>query len=363
MSLMLSSIPQLTVGLDLGDRTSRTYEVDRDGRRQAEASVATTRQGMQRYFGDRAPCRVVLEASTHSPWVSQELAALGHEVIVANPAAMFKQARRRRRRNDALDAELLARQGRADPKLLHPVTHRRPTAQRHLEYLKARDQLVRTRTQLINHVRSVVKVSGARLRASSAPAFVTRAATEIPAEVRGAAQPLVHIIADINRQIRDADREINRLIHEAYPVALRLQQIQGVGPLTALAIVLLVDDPARFDNSRDVGAYFGLVPRLDESSDSQPQLRITKCGDALGRRLLVTAAHYILGPFGPPCDLRRHGEAIAERGGKNAKKRAVVAVARKLAVLLHRLWVSGRDYDPDYVLKQRSHTAGAPMPR
>lgn len=361
MSVALSSIPKLTIGLDLGDRTSRTYEVDDEGRRQAEAAVATTRQAMQRYFGDRARCRVVLEASTHSPWVSQELAALGHEVIVANPAAMFKRARRRRRRNDALDAELLARQGRADPRLLHPVTHRRPTAQQHLEILKARDQLVRTRTQLINHVRSVVKVSGARLRHSSAAAFVARAAAEIPAELRVALQPVVQIITDINRQIRDADHEISRLIRDVHPVAQRLQQPSGVGPITALAFVLLVDDPTRFHNSRDVGAYFGLVPRLDESSDSQPQLRITKCGDALGRRLLVTAAHYILGPFGPDCDLRRHGQLIAERGGKNAKKRAVVAVARKLAVLLHRLWVSERPYDPDYLLQQRSRIPGAPM--
>lgn len=361
MSVTLSSIPKCTIGLDLGDRTSRTYEVDDEGRRQAEAAVATTRQGMRRYFGDRARCRVVLEASTHSPWVSQELTALGHEVIVANPAAMFKRARRRRRRNDALDAELLARQGRADPKLLHPVTHRRPTAQQHLELLKARDQLVRTRTQLINHVRSVVKVSGARLRATSAAAFVARAAPEIPPELRVALEPLAQIIADLNRQIREADHEVSRLIRDRYPVADRLQQISGVGPLTALAFVLLVDDPARFDTSRDVGAYFGLVPRLDESSDSQPQLRISKCGDALGRRLLVTAAHYILGPFGPDCDLRRHGQRIAERGGKNAKKRGVVAVARKLAVLLHRLWVSDRPYDPDFIQQRRPRT-GVSMP-
>lgn len=361
MSLATLIIPELTIGLDLGDRTSRTYEVDGDGRRHAEASVATTREAMKRYFGDRARCRVVLEASTHSPWVSQELAALGHEVIVANPAAMFQRARRRRRRNDALDAELLARQGRADPRLLHPITHRCQTAQQHLELLKARDQLVRTRTQLINHVRSAVKVSGTRLRPSSAPAFVTRAAPEIPATLTGAVQPLVQIVAELNRQIQEAEREINRLIRDVYPVALRLQQIPGVGPLTALAVVLLVDDPARFETSRDVGAYFGLVPRLDESSDSQPQLRITKCGDALGRRLLVTAAHYILGPFGPDCDLRRHGQRIAERGGKNAKKRAVVAVARKLAVLLHRLWVSARDYDPDYGVRHRSREAGGSL--
>jgi len=241
-------------------------------------------------------------------------------------------------------------------------THRRPTAQQHLEILKARDQLVRTRTQLINHVRSVVKVSGARLRATSAAAFVARAAPEIPPELRGALEPVAQIIADRNRQIREADQQISRLIHDVYPVAERLQQISGVGPLTALAFVLLVDEPARFDTSRDVGAYFGLVPRLDESSDSQPQLRISKCGDALGRRLLVTAAHYILGPFGPDCDLRRHGLAIAERGGKNAKKRGVVAVARKLAVLLHRLWVSDRPYDPDFIQKLRPRTTGAPMP-
>lgn len=358
---LVQGIPELTIGLDLGDRTSRTYEVDAEGRRQAEAAVATTRQGLQRYFGSRTRCRVVLEASTHSPWVAQELTALGHEVIVANPAAMFKRARRRRRRNDALDAELLARQGRADPKLLHPVTHRRPSAQQHLEILKARDQLVRTRTQLINHVRSVVKVTGARLPHTSAPAFVARATAAIPVELRVALDPLVQVIADLNRQIREADHAINRLIRDQYPVAERLQQPSGVGPITALAFVLLVDDPTRFDNSRDVGAYFGLVPRLDESSDAQPQLRISKCGDALGRRLLVTAAHYILGPFGPECDLRRHGQRLAERGGKNAKKRAVVAVARKLAVLLHRLWVSERPYDPDY-LQPRSHTAGAPMP-
>jgi transposase len=116
----------------------------------------------------------------------------------------------------------------------------------------------------------------------------------------------------------------------------------------------LIEDPRRFRTSRDVGPYFGLVPRLDESGASAPQLRISKAGDEFGRRLLVGAAQYILGPFGPACDLRRYGEALAERGGKNAKKRAVVAVARKLAVVLHKLWVSEAPYDPDY---QRKHRA------
>jgi transposase len=127
-----------------------------------------------------------------------------------------------------------------------------------------------------------------------------------------------------------------------------------VGPITSLAFVLLIEDPRRFTVSRDVGAYFGLVPRLDDSGDATPQLRISKAGDEFGRRLLVSAAHYILGPFGPDCDLRRHGRALAGRGGKNAKKRAVVAVARKLAVLLHHLWVSDVPYDPNHLAKQRA---------
>jgi transposase len=295
----------------------------------------------------------VIEASTHSPWIAQELAVLGHEPIVANPSAMFG-AGRRRRRNDPLDAEFLARQGRADLRLLYPIQHRGALTQQHLTILRARDQLVRTRTQLITHVRCAVKTAGARLRNCTAESFVRRAGPDVPPEFQPSLDPVLEIITQLNAQIRVADRQIDQLIRDDYPVATRLQQPSGVGRLTALAFVLLIEDPRRFARSRDVGAYFGLVPRLDESGMSRPQLRITKSGDELGRRLLVSAAQYILGPFGPDCDLRRHGEAIAQRGGKNAKKRAVVAVARKLAVLLHHLWITEQPYDPDYLLKQRA---------
>jgi transposase len=121
---------------------------------------------------------------------------------------------------------------------------------------------------------------------------------------------------------------------------------KGVGPITALCFVLTIEDPARFAKSRSVGAYLGLRPKHRNSGEQQPQLRITKGWDRLLRRLLVSAAHYILGPFGPDTDLRRCGLRMAERGGKSAKKRAVVAVARRLAVLLHRLWVTGEEYEP-----------------
>ena len=131
-----------------------------------------------------------------------------------------------------------------------------------------------------------------------------------------------------------------------YPETELLRQVEGIGPLTALTFVLTLEDPSRFAKSRSVGAYLGLVPATDQSGDRDPQKRISKEGDEMMRRLLVGSAHYILGPLGSDSDLRRHGEKIASRGGKNSKKRAVVAVARKLSVLLHRLWVTGEVYEP-----------------
>jgi transposase len=346
-------VTNVTIGLDLGDKMSRTYEVDATGRVVREATVPTTRSGISRYFGKRDRCRVVLEVGTHSPWIARELEQLGHEVIVGNPSEIYAHGRRRRR-NDRLDAQFLARQGRADPDLLYPITHRGEAAQRDLEMLRARDQLVAVRTKLINHVRGAVKALGSRLQSCSAEAFPKRVAGELPESLQPALLPLLEVIADLTHRIRETNTKLAVLVRERYPVAQRLQQPVGVGPLTALAFVLLVEDPHRFRRSRAVGAYFGLVPRLDESSASQPQLRISKAGDELGRRLLVGAAQYILGPFAPECDLRRFGLAIAQRGGKNAKKRAVVAVARKLAVLLHALWVSGATYDPQYQQKRQA---------
>ncbi len=345
--------PKITVGLDLGDKLSSVCEVNAEGMVVARASVVTTPAGLAQYFGGRERCRVVLEVGTHSPWVSRQLQALGHEVIVANPSLMYGRGHRRKR-NDRLDGEFLARQGRADPKLLYPLQHRGEQAQQHLASLRARDQLVAARTKLINHVRGAVKSVGGRVGRYGADAFARRASTDVPEVLQPALGALLETIGGLTEQIRAYDRQLERVVAERYPEARRLQQIQGVGTLTALAFVLLVEDPKRFARSRDVGAFFGVVPRLDDSSQAHPQLRITKSGDELGRRLLVSAAHYILGPHADECDLRRHGEAIARRGGKNAKKRATVAVARKLSVLLHRLWITQAIYEPNYSQRQRA---------
>ena len=171
--------------------------------------------------------------------------------------------------------------------------------------------------------------------------------------------PILEQIGSLTERIRDYDRKLEEISKERYPETELLRQVEGIGPLTALTFVLTVEDPYRFEKSRSVGAYLGLVPATDRSGDRDPQKRISKEGDEMLRKLLVGSAHYILGPFGSDSDLRRHGEKIASRGGKNAKKRAAVAVARKLSVLLHRLWVSGEVYDPLYNAHRRQSRRGS----
>jgi transposase len=229
---------------------------------------------------------------------------------------------------------------------LAPIRHRGEKAQTDLALIQARDALVKVRSQLIAHVRGSVKAFGARLPQCDAHAFARRVRDELPAELKEALGPVVEQIGALTEQIGHFDRKVKELAERAYPETERIQQVAGVGALTALTYVLVIEDPKRFRRSRDVGSYVGLVPRLDESGDSQPQLRITKAGSELLRRYLVQAAHYILGPFGPDTDLRRWGLALMARGGKNAKKRAIIAVARKLSVLLHRLWITGAAYEP-----------------
>jgi transposase len=335
----------LTIGLDLSDTHAHYCVVNAHGQAVGTGRARTTPAALEQALAPWAGSRVVLEVGTHSPWVSRLLTHRGYEVLVAN-ARQLRLIYASHRKSDRVDAEALARLGRLDPALLHPIQHRSAQAQADLAQLRARDCLVRTRTQLINHVRGAVKAVGGRLPASSAPAFVLKVRAHLPPELTAALAPLLTLLATITTQIRALERAIDQVARTRYPETQRLRQVAGVGPLTALCYVLTLEDPRRFRCSRAVGAYLGLCPRQDDSGARQPQLRITKRGDAMLRRLLVSGAHYILGPFGPDCDLRRWGLALAVRGGGNAKKRAVVAVARKLATVLHRLWVSGAPYEP-----------------
>jgi transposase len=334
------------MGLDLADKLSDLVGLNEEGSVIRRDRVKTSESELRRVFGAITPTKIAIEVGTHSAWVSRVLTSLGHTVVVAN-ARKVALIHQNKRKNNRIDAELLARLVRVDPHLLFPITHRDQQSQADLAVLRSRDILVAARTKLINHVRGVCKAFGTPLPKCSAPAFVSRCSEVIPAATRAAVGPLLAHISTMTAEIKAYERAITAMV-KRQPAAQTLMQVGGVGELTALAYVLTVEDPHRIARSRTAGAYFGLVPGSDDSGEDHQQRRITKEGDRFCRRLLVSAAQYILGPFGRDCDLRRHGLALAARGGKNAKKRAVVAVARKLAVVMHHLWITGEKYDPLY---------------
>ena len=335
---------KVTVGIDVGDRYSHFCMLGDDGEVVREQRVRTTERELSRALAAVAGAQLVMEVGPRSPWLSRLFTRLGHEVILANPRQVALIARSQRK-TDRSDAEQLARLGRFDAKLLFPIRHRGEQAQADLQTLRSRDAVVGARTKLVNHVRGAVKAWGAALPSCTTAAFPKQVREHIPEELRAALEPLLGTIEELTKQIREYDKQIEELC-ERYRETAAMRQIVGVGPITALMFSLTIEDAERFPKSREVGAYLGLTPRSRESGERRPQLRITKEGDAALRRTLIQAAHYILGPFGPDTDLRRWGLRYAEAGASNAKKRAVVAVARRLAVLMLALWKSGEVYEP-----------------
>ena len=334
------------MGLDMGDKSHTVCILDGPGQVVERDEVGNTGEALRKRFAKMKPCLVAMEAGTHSGWVSRILEELGHEVLVGNPRKL-RMIWNSAQKNDVRDAEMLARIARFDPQLLHPIRHRGQEAQCDLAVIKSRDELVKVRTSLIAHVRGIVKSLGQRLPTCSPECFHLRANDAMPAELAPALEPVVKSIEELTVRIRHCDQVVEKLSQEKYPEAQALRAIPGVGPVTSLAYVLTLEDHGRFAKSRDVGPFLGMTPRRDQSGQTDKQLRITKAGNGYLRRLLVQCAQYILGHHGPECDLRRFGLKLAERGGKNAKRRAVVAVARKLGVLLHSLWKTGGTYEPN----------------
>ena len=347
---------KLTIGLDLGDRSSCYCVLDETGRIVMEQKVSTTPKALQAAFGAMPHSRIALETGTHSPWVSRLLSELGHEVIVAH-ARNVRLIGESRKKDDRLDAQTLFRLARIDPQLLCPVKHRSAKAQADLTVIRARAGLVRARTALVNTARGLAKSYGERLRGCNVRNMNPEKAEGLSPELQIALQPLLAGIESVSEQIREYNERIECLAQESYPQVALLKQIKGVGTLIALTFLLTLEDPHRFRKSRDVGCYLGLQPGRRNSGQSEPQMHISKEGDPYLRTLLVQGAQHILGPFGPDCDLRRWGVKLAERGGKNGKKRAIIATARKLAVLLHHLWVSGEVYEPLHNSNQRAMPA------
>lgn len=345
---------KLTIGMDVGDTYSHLAVLDDSGVVVRRDRVATKERSIRTWFGRYLGSTVALEVGRHSPWISRLLTEMGFEPIVGNPRkiALIHGGNDK---CDPVDAEKLARLARVDPALLSPVVHRRADTQGSLAIVRSRDVLVRARSRLINSARGQVKAAGGGLGMGSAENFHLRE-EELPELLESGLSPLMGACGELTQHIRHYDRVIQELCEDVYPETQALLEVNGVGPVTALTFVLTIEEPARFARSRDVGSYLGLRPKRDQSGDIDKQLSITKAGDPLLRRLLVQCAQQILGPFGKPCDLRRLGDRLIARGGQAAHGKAVVAVARRLAVMLHHIWVSGEPYNPDYVL-QRSQPA------
>jgi transposase len=307
---------------------------------------------MKRNFEKMPRSRIALETGTHSPWVSRLLSELGHETIVAH-ARNVRLIGESRRKDDRMDAQALARLARIDPQLLSPIQHRSAQAQADLSVIRARAGLVRARTALICTARGLVKSFGERLRGRNPKTVRPAIGETLSPHLQAALAPLLSGVEAITARIREYDAQIEKLGEESYPEVALLKQVKGVGTLIALTYILTLEDPRRFRKSRDAACYVGLQPGRRNSGQSEPQLHITREGDSYLRMLLVQGAQHILGPFGEDCDLRRWGLKLAERGGRNGKKRAIIAVARKLAILLHHLWISCEEYEPFHNSRKR----------
>jgi transposase len=329
-----------TIGVDLGDKQSRVCVLDEDGNIVEEGVVTTSASALARKFKGLVRHRIVIETGTHANWVHDLLVSFGHEVVVAN-ARKLRAISANERKCDELDARLLAQLGRSDVRLLHPVAVRPAQIRRDMLLIRGREALVKVRTLLANSARGLAKSTGERLPSCSAKSLHKQEETLLDAEL----SPLKAVLETIDEQVDQFDKQIKEVSAKNYPQSALVRQVAGVGPITSLYFVQALGDVRRFKDGRAVAAYFGLVPRRDQSGARDPQLGITKCGDELGRRLLVQCAQYILGHHGPDTDLRRFGLRLAG-GAKGAKKRAIVATARKLAVLLYALLRNADVYEP-----------------
>jgi transposase len=290
------------IGCDLGDKTTALCHLDAKGNVLLREELKTERETLARHFRALPKCEVVLEVGTHSPWVAATVKAAGHSVVAVNPHR-FKLIAASRKKTDANDAELLARARRMDVELLQPV----------------------------------MKSFGVKAGNCRAASFHVRVVPHIPTELMLPLAPLLATLASVSEQIRTLDESIEQLAAQHQEVLKVLTSIPRVGTLTALGFLLVIEDPTRFKKSRDVGAYLGLCPARRQSGDSDPKLGITKEGDNLLRKLLVQCAQQQLFENAQDCELTRAGKHLLKEG--KSRKLVAVALARKLACLMHRLWV------------------------
>ena len=345
MQQVIRNASHLTIGLDLGDSTSEVCVLGPERQILEQGKLLTDPEGFRDFFGRYRGATVVFEVGSQSRWVQPLARKVGVKAIAADPRQL-RLITQSSKKTDRRDAYVLARAGQGMPELLCPVEHRSEKIHADLSLMRTRELLVQQRTRLVQRVRGLVKASGHKLSKCTATYFFRQARQQIPDHLELACSPLFVILETIHEQLNEITRQCKRMAKERYPEVERLMTVHSVGLRTALTLRLTIEDPRRIRGTRNIGAYLGLTPRKKESGDSAPQLGITKAGDTHLRRLLVLCAHHLLGPFGKDCRLRRWGLKLCERGGRNAKKRAIVAIARKLAIHMLAIWKNGETYDP-----------------
>jgi transposase len=344
---MTATVPELTIGLDLGDNNFQVCVLAKGARVVDEGSHRTDPEVVRALFESfrGKQVRVVFEVGSQSRWVQKLARECGIEDVIAADPRQLALITQSLKKCDQRDAHVLARAGQSLPDLLSPVEHVSDEVFADRALLDTRDLLVRGRSQMILRIRSLIKTLGGKFPRSGAESFHRKYAEQIPELLRPACAPLLALLDALDHQIDELDRTLSRIAKAKYPIVAKLREIPGVGLIIALSFVLRVGDPSRFEDTRKIGAFFGLTPRKKQSGSSNPQLGITKAGDGGMRKLLVLGAHCLISR-GEDCSLKRWGLALCERGGRNAKKRAIIAVARKLAVVMLAVWKSGADFDP-----------------
>lgn len=325
-------------GIDLHAEYSQICILDEDGEVMETSRVRTSRRALERFFR-RDRMRVVMEAGGSSPWVSRLLDSLGHEVVVCSPRRVRLIAESKLK-NDKVDAEVLARLVRLDPEFLQPIQHRSEEAQLLRANLKVRSAMVEARTKWINTVRGLLRSFGYKVSGKAPHTFADRVdKMNLPDELRTVIEPLLKQLDLLTGEIMRRNEHVEEMVKDL-PEVNHLRKIPGVGPIVATYFVLTIDDPQRFKNSRDVASFFGLRPSMRESASKSHYGRITKEGDPEMRRLLVQAAHACLRTKADS-ELKNWALELAERKGRG---KAAVALARKIAVLMHHLWITGEVY-------------------
>lgn len=350
---------KIYVGFDVSQKTIEIFCVCGEKTSNGSVKIANNKSAIQGFLQNfkkpRQVC-VVMETGTHSAWLSRFIGNLGFEALVAHARdlALIYAADKK---NDALDAEKLARLAQADRKLLHPIEHMDEERQKDLIILKSRALLVKQRTQTVNSIRGHMRSLGLDDSELTIKNMKKKALPGLPKEVQSLLAPLIQHLSYLNMGIEDFDRKIAQLCKK-YRTTELLRKVKGIGPEISLAFVLLVGDPRRFRNAASLASYFGLVPRQNQSGETDKPLGITKTGNTTMRALLIQGAQYILGPFGEDSELRDFGKRIESRGGKIAKRKARVAVARKIVTLFYALLTHPDiPYQTHYKVRKKPHPA------